>query len=337
MRVGGRLKRLALLFGFFLTLACALPAPALAAGESIIAVAADQPITQRDIDERIALLRILGEQRTASQPRTAILKMLVDDVVKRSEAKRLQTMPTDVEITKQVAQVAKGMNMSGDQLLAKLQAQGVSTAAFRTYLQTQIGFSRIISSKYQGQFSVSDSDVDRKMGEVQAQINGRIAQIMKDPRMQGVTVYSLLEIDLPVETPDDIGLIQARAVDAQQVLSRLKGCGSARAAASGVFNVKIGKTVDADASKLPPQMKAALDKAGVGHAIGPMRSKTGIQLLALCGSRRVTPPMPKPETLTREQVKNVLQNEKFDSLQEVYLKTARKNVYVEYRDPAYAP
>lgn len=321
----------------FLALALTLPAGLPARAENIIVVVADQPITQHDIDERIALLRILGSQNAAAAGRKAILKTLVDDVVKRAEAKRLQTAATDVEITKQIATVAKGMNLTSDQLLAKLQAQGVSAAAFRTYLQTQIGFSRIISTKYKGKFDVTQADVDRKMGQIKGQIDSQIAKIMRDPRMKGVTVYSLMEINLPVETPDDVGLVQARAVDAQQVASRLKGCGNAKAAAAGVFNVKIGKMIEADAAKLPQQMRSALDKAGVGRAIGPMRSKAGIQLLAFCGSRHIQPPPPKAPVVSRQQVENALSNERFGGYEEEYLKTARKSVYIEYRDPSYAP
>ena len=320
-----------------MALAAPLQQQALAAAGGIIAVAGDHPITRRDIDERIALWRILGENRAASASPKAVLKTLVDEVVKLSEAKRLQTSPSDTEVTKQIDKVSKGMNLSSDQLLAKLSAQGVSTTTFRTYLQTQIGFNRIIASKYQGSFAVKPGDVDRKMAEIQNTVKGRIAQIMKDPRMQGVTVYSLMEINLPVETLDDVGLLQARAVDAQQVAQRFKGCGSARAAASGIFNVKFGKPIEADAAKLPPQMKSALDKAGVGHAIGPMRSKAGIQLLALCGTKRVVPPMPKAQLPTRQQVENEVANEKYGTYEEDYLKTVRKSVYVEYRDPAYGP
>ena len=330
-------RRLALPLIMLLSLAGPLHHAARASGESIIAVAGDRPITQRDIDERIALLRILGGNQAAAANRKAILRTLVDDVVKLSEAKRLKVDPTDIEITKQIDKVSKGMSLSSDQLLAKLSGQGVSASTFRTYLQTEIGFNRIISGKYQGNFTVSPADVDRKMADIQSTMKGRIARIMKDPRMAGVTVYSLLEINLPVEIPDDIGLVQARAADAQQVVQHFKGCGSAKAAASGVFNVKIGKPVEADAAKLPPPMKSALDTAGVGHVIGPMRSKIGIQLLALCATRHIVPPPPKAQVPTRDEVQNLLVNEKFSTYEEAYLKTARKSVYVEYRDPAYAP
>ena len=75
---------------------------------------------------------------------------------------------------------------------------------------------------------------------------------------------------------------------------------------------------------------------GIGRAIGPMRGKTGIQLIALCGIRKITPPKPNFTVPTREQVERAVINEKYDKLEEDYLSTARDKVYVEYRDPSYA-
>jgi parvulin-like peptidyl-prolyl isomerase len=154
---------------------------------------------------------------------------------------------------------------------------------------------------------------------------------MNDPRMKPITVYSLLEISLPIDGEDPM-LLQSRAIEAQQVLKRFNGCGNARKAADGIFNVKVGKKFDADGAKLPKQLKQALDQAGQGRAIGPMRGKDGIQLVALCGVRTITPPKPDFKMPTREQVQRLVVNEKYDKLEEDYLKTAREKVYVEYRN-----
>ena len=113
-----------------------------------------------------------------------------------------------------------------------------------------------------------------------------------------------------------------------------KRCVTKRAAQEG-WTERI-KKIEADASKLPKQLQAALDKAGPGRAVGPMRVKSGIQLLAYCGSRKLTPPKPKFEMPTRQQVENALINEKYDGFEEDYLKTARNSVYIEYRDNSYS-
>jgi peptidyl-prolyl cis-trans isomerase SurA len=151
-----------------------------------------------------------------------------------------------------------------------------------------------------------------------------------------VQVYNIIEIDLPVETADDPMLLQARAADAIQLMKKFKGCNTARAAASGIFNVRIGKPIDAVVAKIPKPMKQALDKIGPGKALGPARGPKGIQVIGFCSKRTIQPPKPKYELPTRQQVETAVSNEKYDAVEEKYLKIMRKTALIEYKDPAYA-
>ena len=54
-----------------------------------------------------------------------------------------------------------------------------------------------------------------------------------------------------------------------------------------------------------------------------------------CGTKKVTPQMPKAQLPTRDQVKTALLNEKFDAIEKKYGVLLRKNLMIEYRDPAY--
>ncbi len=255
-------------------------APAVAETQGVIAVVNDQPITERDLTERIALLTILGDAGREPLTRKAALRSLIDEQVKITEATKFKMMPTDAEMKEQIARMSKGMDTTPDGMVAKLKKQGVSETAFRKYVSALIGFNRIISSKFRSKITVDDAEIDAKFAEIKGKMNSEVARIMKDPRMKPITVYSLMEVILPVEGNDAM-LLQARAVEANQVKQRLKGCGNVRAAAEGVFNVKQGKKFEADAAKMPKAMRSALENAGTGGAIGPMRGKSGIQLLVL--------------------------------------------------------
>lgn len=305
-------------------------APAWAETQGIVAIANDQPITERDITQRIALRKLLGDLPADGMSRKQALQNLIDDQVKIQEATRLMMLPNDSEVTDRIDRIAKGMNLSRDQLLSKLKKEGISEANFRRYVQASVAFSRIIAAKYREQVTATPSEVDARMNEIKNKVDTQMSKIMNDPRMQPITVYSLMEITLPLDGEDPM-LLQSRAIEAAQVLKNFKGCGNAKSAADGIFNVKFGKKFDADGSRLPKPMKQALDKAGQGRAIGPMRSKEGIQLIALCGVRKITPPKPDFKMPTRDQVERMVINEKYDKLEEEYLKTAREKVYVEYR------
>ncbi len=305
-----------------------------AEGLGVVAIVNDVPITELDVSQRISLMKILGDLPEGDASRKKALQSLVDDVIKLAEAKRLKMDPVDAEISKQMARAASGLKTTPEGLVKQLAAQGIGEETFRRYIAAQTGFNRIISSKYRNDIVIKPEDIDRKFADIQQKVDAQMAQIKRDPRMKAVTVYTIMEINLPVEE-NEAQLLQARAVEAVELAKRFKGCKNAKAAASGIFNVKFSKPIEADSSKLPKPMKAALDKAGAGNVIGPMRAKNGIQLLAYCGARKIAPQMPKFEMPTRQQVENALVNEKFDAFEEIYLKDARGKIYVEYRNPAY--
>jgi hypothetical protein len=52
--------------------------------------------------------------------------------------------------------------------------------------------------------------------------------------------------------------------------------------------------------------------------------------------RTITPPKPDFKMPTRQQVERLVINDKYDKIEEDYLKLAREKVYVEYRNPNYA-
>ncbi|MCX7348278.1 MAG: SurA N-terminal domain-containing protein [Alphaproteobacteria bacterium] len=317
-----------------MVLACA-PA-AHAQSPSLVAIVNDQPITELDLTQRIALLEVMDDVPRGGIDKKRALLQLIDQVVKIQEARRFNMIPSDAELNDRIKRLAEGMKLTSDALYAKLGAKGISKATFRDYVKAGMAFTRIIQGKYQQQVKATDAEVDAKMAEIKANIGQEQAKIMSDPRMKPINVYTLMEIHLPVEGNDPM-LLQSRAIEAAQVVQRLKSCNGLKAASEGIFDVRKGKTFEADGARLPPQLKAALDKGGIGRAIGPMRGKDGIQLIALCGVRKLTPPKPNFTMPTRDQVERAVLNEKYDKLEEQYLATARDKVYVEYRNPSYAP
>lgn len=326
-----RIPTAALLAGLLCFALPALPA----AAANIVAIVNDQPITELDLAQRIALLEVMDDVPRGGIDNKKALRQLIDQQVKIQEAKRYNMLPSDAELRDRIKRLAQSLKLTTDELYAKLKAKGIDEITFRDYVKAGMGFNRIIQGKYQQDVKVTDAEVDAKLAEIKAEISQESAKIMNDPRMKPVTVYSLMEIELPVDG-DDPMLLQSRAIEAAQVAQRLKSCNGLKAASEGIFDVKKGKNFEADGARIPPQMKAALDKAGVGRAIGPMRGKSGIQLIALCGVRKISPPKPNFTVPTREQVERMVTNEKYDKLEEEYLSSVRDKVYVEYRDQSYA-
>jgi peptidyl-prolyl cis-trans isomerase SurA len=305
--------------------------PTLAQDQKVLVTVNDKPITSYDVDARVNLWKLLGGNSKLS--RKTALNDIIDDIAKVEEAKRIRAEATDKDIDERLARVAKGLNTDAAGLKAKLKKQGISMAAMRQFLEGQIAFGRLLSSKYKEKVEVTDAEIDAKMGEIKASVNGQLAKIKADPRMQPITVMEIMEISFPVDNAD---VLTARAAEAAQYSSRFKGCKSAKAAASGIFNVQIGKKIEADSKRVPAQLKAEFNKVGPGKVIGPFRTAKGLQLWAYCGSRKISPTMPKAKLPSRDQVKSSLVNEKYDAVNAKYGKLFRKNLLIEYRDPEYA-
>jgi peptidyl-prolyl cis-trans isomerase SurA len=307
-----------------------------AADQGIVATVNDIPITSFDIDQRLRLQEILGIKQAGNDDRKKALHTMIDEVIKIAEGTKYKVNATDKEIDAQMGRIAKGLETDAAGLRAKLQSQGIAISSLKQYVAAQISFARILSGKYKVKIKVEPAEVDKKYAEIKQDMEQKIGNIMNDPRMKSVQVYTILEIDLPVEAADDAMLLQARAAEAIQLMKNFKGCNTARAAASGIFNVRIGKPIDAVAAKIPKPMKQALDKVGPGKAMGPARGPKGIQVIGFCGKRTIQPPKPKYELPTRQQVETAVSNEKYDAVEEKYLKGMRKTALIEYKDPAYA-
>jgi peptidyl-prolyl cis-trans isomerase SurA len=316
-------------------LLCALfVAPAFAQESGVIAVVNDQPVTSFDIDQRINLLKVLNPGFNGGADRKKIANDLINDVVKISEAKRARIEPTEKDVDDRLKGVAKGMKTDTAGLEDRLKKRGVTMVAFRQYIASQMAFGRLLQVKFKDKVEADPGAVDKKLASIKSEINGKVAKIMADPRMQPITVYSIMEVNFPA-SGNDPQLLQSRAIEANQYLGKFKGCGSAQSAASGIFNVKVGRKVEADGRKLPPQLKNLFNSKGPGHAYGPMRTKDGIQVVAFCGTRQIVPPKPKVQIPTRDQIQNVVLNEKYDQVEQKYVRIMRQGAIIEYKDQAY--
>lgn len=296
--------------------------PAVAASR-VVVVVDDQPITDYDIDQRVQLYETLGMRRNTD--RKAVVKELVDDAVKRSEAKRNKVNVTDKQMQEALERLSKGSGADIKGLEAKLQERGVALSTLKEFVEASIINRWLLGRAGDVQVQVSDAEVQR-----------RVATITSDPRLKPVTVYEIQQIELPIEKGSEAmaqQLLYARAIEAQQLAQRYKGCGSLRKAAEGIFNVKIGEPVQAAADKMPPEMKQALEEAGTKRLIGPIPGPAGIRMIAFCGRRNVSPPLPPKEQL-EAFARNQIEEERFQVLMERLMRDLRRRSFIDYKDPS---
>ncbi len=297
-----------------------LPTHAVAASQGILVVVNDQPITNRDVDQRLKLNAALGDSRgSREQRRKQVLESLIDEVIAKSQAKKLGMKFDNKRVDKAIEDMAKGGNSTVDDLARTLKKKGISMSALRSQVEALMTLRAIVGRNSKTKFEVSDAEIDR-----------RFAKMDSDPRMKPVTVFQIREVDLPVEKTSQAmrqQLMYARAVEAQQIARRYKGCSSLRQAAKGVFNVKISRVVQAPADKMPKQMRKVLKDAGTKKLIGPMRGPSGVRMIAYCGIKHLKPPKPP-----RTAVKSILLREKYEKITDRVMRDLRRRAFIEYKD-----
>jgi peptidyl-prolyl cis-trans isomerase SurA len=319
--------------------------PSLAESAQVLVTINDLPVTSFDVRQRISLWKLVGGKPEGGDLKKKALDELIDDIAEIEEAKRRNLAASEDEIDKRMEGIAKSLKTDTNGLKSKLKVQGVSLAAMRQYVSAQFAFHRLVRASGEKGLAVTDEDVKKRTSEIRSEIDAnikkQIAKIEADPRRKPVTVYQLMEISFPLDagggeiTPQ---IVQSRAIEVNQFIKRFSGCESANEAASGIFNVKVGKTIQADGSKIPQQLKEALDSAKPGNAIGPIRGEKSLQALAFCGTRNVVPPKVKrPDNIkypNEDQVRGILEQERFAAVQERFRGKWRKAMLIEFRDPS---
>ena len=295
-----------------------VPSPVRAASSRVVVTVDDQPITDYDIDQRIKLKEALGYRPPPGDLKKKALQELIDDVAMRAEAKRNKVEITDKQLQEAIDKLAKGASTTAEQLQSKLKEKGVGLSALKRHVQTTLIMRWLMARDGASKPSADAAEIDR-----------RLNSITNDPRFKPVLIYEIVQVDLPVEDNSAMRqqLMYARAVELQQIMAKYTGCGSLRSAVSEVFNVKIGKPIEAMADKLPPELRKALDSSGTKKLIGPVAGPSGVRLIGFCGKKTMSPPMP-----TREVVENMVLNEKYSASAEKTMRELRRKVFVDYKD-----
>lgn len=286
----------------------------------------DLPVTNFDISQRINLENALGARMKPDlQTRKNVLATLVNENVAKSKAKKANFVIKDKELSERIDNMVGRMKISRADLLKRLSEKGVN----ETTLKTQIEGTLYI------RWVMAQQKVDTNIEVDQALVDAKYNEILSDPRLKPVTVVTIQQVDLPVEKTTEAmrqQLLYARSIESRQIMQRYKGCHTIKAASRDVFNVKVGKRIEADLSKLPAQLRKALRQAGTRKMIGPIPGPTGIRLFANCGTRKISPPLPD-----RKQVEASVRNQQFEALVQQAMTEARKESFIDYKDPEFRP
>ena len=244
----------------------------------IVAIVNNELVTQVELDQRIARVRLDAIRNGARLPaeselRQKVLDALVEERVIVTYARDAGLKVDEPELDRAVANVAAMNKLTVDQLQDRLRAEGMDYARFRATLRDQMLGERVREREVINRIKVSDAEIDNALaarkGQQTASAELNIAQIL-------VTVPDNA-------TPDVVAYRRERAMAAL-----------ARVRAGEPFEL-VAKTVSEDsnrekggeigakpADRLPDLFVEAVKPLAVGGvASEPVRSGAGFHILKL--------------------------------------------------------
>ena len=151
--------------------------------------------------------------------------------------------------------------------------------------------------------------------------------LLRDKRAgAGATLVSLKQaaVRLPTDaTPQQVAAAETKL---DTLKSEFTGCSSLEQDASKIDGVVAGDLGDTDITELTPEFKTIVSPLKVGEIGGPVRTKAGLHLVALCGRHSSSAKAP-----TRDDLENRLYGEQLSMAARRFLRDLRNSATIENR------
>jgi peptidyl-prolyl cis-trans isomerase SurA len=142
----------------------------------------------------------------------------------------------------------------------------------------------------------------------------------------GATLVSLKQAAVRIPATASPEQIAAATAKLDSLRRDAKDCAALEPEAAKIDGVVAGDLGETDISELSPEFKQVVDGLKVGQIGGPVRTKAGLHLVALCGRRASGARSP-----SRDEIEGRLQNEQLSMIARRYLRDLRNSATIESR------
>lgn len=308
------------IFSLLLTLCLLMPVAAKAAGnEGIAVVVNSDAITNSDVNERMKLIAsstgIPQSPEAIKKLRPQIIDMLVDDMLKMQEARRMGVKVSKEEVDGGFAEIAKNNNIPADDFRKMVEKSGIQIRTLEDQIRAQIAWGKVVQGKVRSKIEVSDSDID--------------AELNKIKRKLGQQQYRLSEIFLPVNNPAKEGELSTFA---GKLVEQLRKQPEAFPKAAQQFSQAPGGKRGGDMGwiekgQLPKEVDDKLETLEVDAISDPIKSQNAYYILMLKEKRVMTEEMlPK-----REDILQRIGTQRLERAARRYMLDLRATAFIETR------
>ncbi|HEY9233471.1 MULTISPECIES: peptidylprolyl isomerase [Phenylobacterium] len=256
------------------------PPPGLS--ESVAAVVNDDIISTYDLAMRMRLLiatsGIQPTQQNIAQFQREALVSLVDERLQLQELRhqereqKFQIVATDEEINEEIADMARGNNMSTEQFIASLAGQGIAVSTLKEQIRAQVSWQRWIRGRYGSRLRVGDDQVKA--------MQQRLEAAASKPQFQ------ISEVFLDAGR---VGGMETAMNGAQQLVAQMQQ-GAPFPAVARQFSASATAANGGDAGwvtpgEMAPEVDAALENMRPGQLSQPIPVRDGVYIVYLRDKR----------------------------------------------------
>ncbi|MCS7267111.1 MAG: peptidylprolyl isomerase [Geminicoccaceae bacterium] len=281
----------------------------------IVAVVNNEPITSRDLAERIRLSIVAAglsdDAETRRRLAPQVLRGLIDERLQLQEARRLRLAASEAEIDRAFAAVAQRNNLTPEALAQTLRRMGVDPQTYRQQIAAQIAWGKVVERDLRPRVAVSREQIEQVLA------GGSGEELL------------LSEIVLPVYAADQEAEVLAQAEGLARSLRREGDFAAlARQISAAPSAAEGGDLGWVRPELLRPEFRAVLEALPKGGVSAPVRGPEGVHLF-LVRDRR---PVAVTNNAEREaQVRRRLEIEQLQRLADRRLRELRRRAYIDIR------
>jgi peptidyl-prolyl cis-trans isomerase SurA len=245
--------------------------------EGVAAIVNDKVISTFDVRQRANMLLMFANLQPTPElqqrARAQALRDLVDERLQVQEAARFEITVSGDQIDRRLGDMAARGERSLDQLVSDLARNGVSIGTLRDQLEAEIAWQRLITGMYGNRVRVSEVEV--------METQQRIAANARQPQ------YEMSEIFLPASTPQEFSEMEQGAM---RLLEQMQQRQIPFPAVARQFSQSPSAATGGDlgwisANELSPELRPIADRLQPGQVSLPIRTSTGVYLLAMRNRR----------------------------------------------------
>jgi peptidyl-prolyl cis-trans isomerase SurA len=238
------------------------PAAPSAAQTSVVSVNGE-PITSRDIDQR---MRIMGTLFRQPISRPAALEQLIDDKVKSVEGRRLGMRVTDAHQNEMMTRLAGSLRQQPTQFEQNLSRSGIEPDAVRAKITADAIWGELLRVRARGS-NISNAELNAEMERRAASGGAKVTDYVVRP-----IVFVVPQGVSPGQREREANAARGRFTDCEAGVEYMRG----------LRDVAVKERVGRSSPDLPKVTNDLLGKTPIGRLTPPYRSEQGIEMLAVC-------------------------------------------------------